>query len=199
MRIPPESHLDLQFQAIHPAPHVGVPDRNPNAHTRRECDQRRRSSASSTSGSVAGLTSRSTRTRHPLGSSISIVSQTQADALAGGKSGVLVTGTSYGTASTAIPTKCRRQLKSRLVLTSYCRATAETGALGADAAATISRLSGAGHTRRRRLMVSIIPGVDTSTRYSCEAIRLVQTSEPLQAALTGGRLCQRHRAHAGIK
>jgi hypothetical protein len=54
-------------------------------------------------------------------------------------------------------------VKTRLVFTSYCRATTDTDAPGADAAATISRFSASGHTfRRTRALVSIIglDGVD---------------------------------------
>jgi len=53
-----------------------------------------------------------------------------------------------------------RQVKTKLVLTSYRRATTEADAPGASDAATISRLSASGHNPCRRLMrklVSIFP------------------------------------------
>src|SRR5271165_5534298 len=53
--------------------------------------------------------------------------------------------------------------ETRLVFTSYCRATTETDAPGADAAATISRFSSSDHTfRLTPLLVSMVALVDTS-------------------------------------
>src|SRR6266404_7455834 len=46
MGIAPQRFLDLQSQAIHAAPHVGSPDRKPNAHARGKGDHRRSSTSS---------------------------------------------------------------------------------------------------------------------------------------------------------
>src|SRR5260370_3568422 len=40
MRIALQYFLDLQRQAVHPTPHVGVADCQPNAHPRRDRDHR---------------------------------------------------------------------------------------------------------------------------------------------------------------
>ena len=48
-----------------------------------------------------------------------------------------------------------RQVKTKLVFTSYCRATTDTDAPGADAAATISRFSASGHTFRRTRLAGV--------------------------------------------
>lgn len=81
-------------------------------------------------------------------------------------------------------------MKTRLVFTSYCRATTDTEAPGADAAATISRLSASGQTRRRgRGLVSIIPVVDTYPHSAAaKADSLALAAKSHQAGHTGGRL-----------
>jgi hypothetical protein len=65
-----------------------------------------------------------------------------------------------------------------LVFTSYCRATIDTDAPGAQEAATISRLSASGHDLCRRLargLVSITAFVDTSHHaYDINAKTLTQ-------------------------
>src|SRR3954449_9880932 len=63
--------LDLQSQAIHAAPHIGSPDRQPDPHTRRNRDHRR-SSTSSTRRSASASTPTPTRTRYLPARSISI-------------------------------------------------------------------------------------------------------------------------------
>ncbi len=69
-------------------------------------------------------------------------------------------------------------MKTRLVFTSYCRATTDTDAPGADAAATISRFSASGHTfRRTRALVSIIGLVDTYHPADTERPEPIQNSK----------------------
>ena len=86
--------------------------------------------------------------------------------VATGESGTTITGTSYGAREACDISPMRlRQVKTRLVFTSYFRATTETDAPGASDAATISHLSASGHNLCRRLtrkLVSIISIVDTS-------------------------------------
>ena len=78
-------------------------------------------------------------------------------------SGGVAVGTTTGRKPvSAVRPTCRRQVKTRLVLTLYCRPITETDAPGTDAAATISRFSASGQTFRRTLfLVSIISLVDT--------------------------------------
>src|SRR6516162_2183234 len=71
MRIAAEHLLYLQRQPIHAFAHVGSADRQPHPHAAGDRDHRR-ASTSSTRFSAAASTSRSTRTRRPLSSSISI-------------------------------------------------------------------------------------------------------------------------------
>src|ERR1700689_3423954 len=73
--IAPQRFLDLQRQAIHAAPHIGSPNRKPNAHARGNRDHRR-SNTSSTRRSACASTPLPTRTRYLLARSISIVSVT---------------------------------------------------------------------------------------------------------------------------
>ena len=86
--------------------------------------------------------------------------------VAHGGSGITITGTNCGAREVcAASPKRLRQVKTRLVFTSYRRATAETDAPGASDAATISRLSASGHDLCRRVtrkLVSICSIVDTS-------------------------------------
>src|SRR5450759_4319864 len=79
--IAPQRFLDLQRQAIHAAPHIGSPDRKPNAHARGNRDHRR-SSTSSTRRSACVSTPLPTRTRYLPARSISIVSVTVDGAVA---------------------------------------------------------------------------------------------------------------------
>ncbi len=82
------------------------------------------------------------------------------------RSGVTTTGTSWA-AGNAVGSLAKRfrQPKTWLVLTSYCRATTDTDAPGANEAETISRLSASGQDLCRRValkLVSITAFVDTS-------------------------------------
>ena len=70
MRIPLKCLLHLECEAIHAAPHVGVPHREPNPDGRGNRDQRR--TAAMTRRSVARPTSAPTRMQVPSGSAISI-------------------------------------------------------------------------------------------------------------------------------
>jgi len=110
------------------------------------------------------------RTSHET--SISMVSEAAGvGAAAASTSGadVIVTGTSPGiddedgNGPPALE-KRRRHPETWFALTSYCRATIETDAPGANAAATISRFSASGHRLRRRFPppVSISDIVGTS-------------------------------------
>jgi hypothetical protein len=82
-----------------------------------------------------------------------------------------------------------RHVKTMLVFTSYCRATTDTDAPGADAAATISRFSASGQDLCRRLtrsLVSITDFVDTSFDLALKAGSLSQITSNREAAFTGG-------------
>jgi hypothetical protein len=74
--VAPENLLNLQRQAVHPAPHVSVPGRQPYPCARRERDHRRRRRTFITAFSVAvtaaGSAAPSIFTRTPPGSVISI-------------------------------------------------------------------------------------------------------------------------------
>ena len=161
MRIAAERLLNLQGETVHAAPHIGPPHGKPHTYTRREGDHRR-SSASSTARNVAALTPEPTRMRVPCRNSISIPSSGGA-ADGGGslRSGVTTTGTIDGSADAADVSLYRlRHVKTMLVFTPYCWATAETEAPGADAAATISRFSASGQDLCCRLTRSLFgPGV----------------------------------------
>src|SRR5258705_10840398 len=94
--IAPQRFLDLQRQAIHAAPHIGSPDRKPNAHARGKGDHRR-SRTSSTRRSACASTPLPTRTRYLPARSISIVSVTVDGAVAtAAVSVVTVTGINCG-------------------------------------------------------------------------------------------------------
>src|SRR6266545_2143050 len=71
MGIAPQRFLDLQSQAVHAAPHVGSPDRQPDAHARGDRKDRK-SSTSSTRRSASASTPLPTRTRYLPARSISI-------------------------------------------------------------------------------------------------------------------------------
>ena len=190
MRVPPKRLLHLECEAVHAAPHVGPANRQPNPRTGWERDHRR-SSISRTSRRVAALTPASTRRRWPLASSISIRSANGAGGAVTVERGVTTKGTRLGAGEVcdAVPYRLR-QVNTMLVFTLYWRATTDTEAPGAAAAATISRLSASGQDLCRRLgpaFVSIIEFVDTShttniiMQASIGAHRLHR-----KAALTGG-------------
>ena len=71
MRVAPETFLDLQRQSVHAAAHVAHATRQPDPNTGRNRDHRP-PSAATTRRSVRPSTSRSTRSRQPFVSSISI-------------------------------------------------------------------------------------------------------------------------------
>src|SRR5215469_852142 len=71
MRIALQTLLDLQRQAVHPAPHVGLADRQPHSHPRRKRDHRR-ANASTTAAAKAGDTKAGIRTQTLPTNSISI-------------------------------------------------------------------------------------------------------------------------------
>src|SRR4029078_31720 len=121
--------------------------REPYAHARRNRDHRFLRT-SSTRFSVRPSKLDPTRTRQSP-TSISMVSETAGAGFSSG-SGVIVTGTNAGVATSVAARKRRRQAKTWLALTSYCRATTETDAPGRDVAATISRFSASGQRLFRR-------------------------------------------------
>src|SRR5260370_9046687 len=55
MRIALQYFLDLQRQAVHPTPHVGVADCQPNAHPRRHRDHRPDSALTTAAANPAGM------------------------------------------------------------------------------------------------------------------------------------------------
>src|SRR6266404_4054937 len=70
--IAPQRFLDLQSQAIHATPHVRSSNRQPDPHTGGDWDHRRRSRMLSTRPKASASKSRSTRTRQPFPSSMTI-------------------------------------------------------------------------------------------------------------------------------
>src|SRR5260370_27634071 len=58
MRIALQYFLDLQRQAVHPTPHVGVADCQPNAHPRRDRDHRPDSALTTAAANPAGIEAR---------------------------------------------------------------------------------------------------------------------------------------------
>src|SRR4029077_15301427 len=55
MRIALQYFLDLQCQAVHPTPHVGVADCQPNAHPRWDRDHRPDSALTTATANPAGI------------------------------------------------------------------------------------------------------------------------------------------------
>src|SRR4029077_10580751 len=55
MRIALQYFLDLQRQAVHPTPHVGVADCQPNAYPRRDRDHRPDSALTTAAANPAGI------------------------------------------------------------------------------------------------------------------------------------------------
>src|SRR6267154_1310 len=55
MRIALQYFLDLQRQAVHTTPHVGVADRQPNPHPRRDRDHRPDSALTTAAANPAGI------------------------------------------------------------------------------------------------------------------------------------------------
>ena len=108
------------------------------------------------------------------------------------------TGTNAGVATSAAARKRRRQAKTWLALTSYCRATTETDAPGRDVAATISRFSASGQRlfrRRSALFVSTSDIVlQDRARRAVSRIELVVAGVcvGLAAGRTSGRDAPRH-------
>ncbi len=90
-----------------------------------------------------------------------------------------VTGSNCGAVdASAVLLNSLRQVKTRLVFTSYCRATTDPDAPGADAAATISRFSASSHTfRLARSLVSTIGLVDTYHPAHTERPEPIQNSK----------------------
>src|SRR4051812_44586398 len=62
VRIAPQCMLDLERQAVHAAPHVGVANRQPHPHARRHRDHRRdsalRTAAAKSAGTDPGIRTR---------------------------------------------------------------------------------------------------------------------------------------------
>src|SRR6516165_115965 len=55
MRIALQYFLDLQRQAVHPTPHVGVADCQPNANSRRDWDHRPDNALTTAAANPAGI------------------------------------------------------------------------------------------------------------------------------------------------
>jgi hypothetical protein len=55
MRIALQRLLHLDRQAVHAAPHIGVPDRQPDPHARRNRDHRRDSAFTTAAANSAGI------------------------------------------------------------------------------------------------------------------------------------------------
>ena len=53
--MPIHNFLDLQRQAVHPTPHVGVADGQPNTNSRRDRDHRPDSALTTAAASPAGI------------------------------------------------------------------------------------------------------------------------------------------------
>src|SRR5439155_23277807 len=71
MRIALQYFLDLQRQTVHPTPHVGVADCQPNPHPRRDRDHRPDSALTTATANPAGIEA-GMRRRAFLANSISI-------------------------------------------------------------------------------------------------------------------------------
>src|SRR5271163_5285723 len=71
MRVALQYFLDLQRQAVHPTPHVGVADCQPNPHPRRNRDHRSDSALTTAAANPAGIDA-GMRTRAFSANSISI-------------------------------------------------------------------------------------------------------------------------------
>src|SRR4029078_2233837 len=163
--------------------------REPYAHARRNRDHRFLRT-SSTRFSVRPSKLDPTRTRQSP-TSISMVSETAGAGFSSG-SGVIVTGTNAGVATSVAARKRRRQAKTWLALTSYCRATTETDAPGPDVAATISRFSVSGQRLFRRRSSSLVSTSDIVGTSSLAAVnqergRLDEWTRRGKAAFTGRR------------
>src|SRR5580704_6426364 len=92
MRITAKRFLHLQSQAIHAAPHIGSPDRKPDAYARGNRDHRP-SNTSSTHRRAFPSKLRPTRTRYLATTSISILSSTaDGGAVTASCPAVIVTG-----------------------------------------------------------------------------------------------------------
>src|SRR5437764_1663783 len=68
MRIALQYFLDLQRQAVHPAPHVGVADCQPNAHPRRNRDHRPDTALTTAAANPAGIEAGMCRRAFPANS-----------------------------------------------------------------------------------------------------------------------------------
>jgi hypothetical protein len=55
MRVALQRLLNLDRQAVHPAPHIGVTDRQPNSHARGDRDHRRDNAFITAAASSAGI------------------------------------------------------------------------------------------------------------------------------------------------
>jgi len=76
MRIALQSLLYLDRQAVHAAPHIGVPDRQPHPYARRDRDHRRDNAFTTAAASSAGI-ELGIRTRTFPANSISITGSVQ--------------------------------------------------------------------------------------------------------------------------
>ena len=129
MRVVPGILLDLKRQCVHAAPHVGHTGRQPDTNTARNRDHRR-ARTESTRASAEPSTARSTITREPSDSAISIRPVPGASPAATSATGSGVRA-SHGSTSTgtnrphpsARSRNRRRQVNTRLAFTSLRRAT----------------------------------------------------------------------------
>src|ERR1700739_4967713 len=68
MRIALQYFLDLQRQAVHPTPHVGMADCQPDAHPRRDRDHRPDSALTTAAANPAGIEARMRKRAFPANS-----------------------------------------------------------------------------------------------------------------------------------
>ena len=136
MRVAAEALLHLQRQAVHAAPHVGDPRRQPYPHPRPHRDHTR-ASTDSTRASAASSTPASTNTRYPFGVTTSI--RLGAGALAARCSSTTTAGTKpLGAAATSVPARyALRQANSNEVEIPCRRAVADARRQPAKLSSTI--------------------------------------------------------------
>src|SRR6266851_8762299 len=190
MRVALQTLLHLDRQAVHAAPHVGVPDRQPHPHTGRNRDHRRDSALTTAAASAAGVEA-GIRTRVLPANSTSITGSAYDASTAFGAGSPADAINICANPSATARNSCR-QRQIWPAQTSARRATSLTTAPGARLSATIDRFCSSDQRRRRSAPVI------TSTRAIAPSLALVQapsfapilttSPEPMpqcKAALTG--------------
>src|SRR6478672_676489 len=195
MRVAPETFLDLQRQSVHAAAHVAHATRQPDPNTGRNRDHRP-PSAATTRRSVRPSTSRSTRSRQPFGSSISISPSGRSTKPHDGGRPAVSVATATGTKRAASPTPrapsryWRRQVNSRLRQTPCRCATADTEPPGRDASSTSRSLSATLQRRRRSTPVITSTRLPTTDLTPSPKVNKSPQHQPkpltCKTALSGG-------------